>query len=256
MPDVQLPLVRRTPVVVRGGDCRPGTEITCQTARRGAAAPCCLTTAPTSPAGPKTASMTTSCTTGLLSSPPWWRTSSWSVTGLTWGPSSTSHTCSVDGESVDWKVNVCVSGLLLGAYVIGWFSDRKGRVPALSLGVLLVSLSGFSAAHCYGPTGLVVFSILRFITGVGGMACFMVSFVLIVEHVSYKYSMMAGIGINIPFAVGEFVLGLESYFIRNWRLLQMVAHGPLVILIMVSDQLHVRWWTITCYRFTGFVLSL
>ena len=68
------------------------------------------------------------------------------------------------------------------------------------------------------------------------MACFMVSFVLIVEHVSYKYTMIAGIGINIPFAIGEFILGLEAYFIRDWRGLQRAAHGPLLCLIIVGDS--------------------
>ena len=139
--------------------------------------------------------------------------------------------------------------------MIGWLSDRYGRLPALSLGLLLVSISGFSGAHCYGPTGLILFSLLRFITGVGGMACFMVSFVLIVEHMSYKYTMLAGIGINIPFALGEFVLGLESYFIRDWRLLQMAAHGPLISLIIVSPLSTSSLLSIL-YRFSGFVPSL
>ena len=128
-------------------------------------------------------------------------------------------------------------GLLLGAYFIGWFSDRHGRVPALKLGILLVSISGFCGAFCSGPVGLIIFSILRFITGVGGMACFMVSFVLIVEHVSYRSTMMVGIGINIPFALGELLLGLEAYFIRDWRTLQMVAHGPLIALLMVGQTI-------------------
>ena len=128
-------------------------------------------------------------------------------------------------------------GLMVGAYFIGWFSDRHGRVPALALGLLLVSISGFSGAFCSGPVGLIIFSVLRFITGVGGMACFMVSFVLMVEHVSYRSTMMVGIGINIPFALGEFLLGLEAYFIRDWRSLQMVAHGPLIALLLVSQSL-------------------
>ena len=148
-------------------------------------------------------------------------------------------------------------GLLVGAYLIGWFSDRHGRVPALALGLLLVSISGFSAAFCSGPLGLIVFSVLRFITGIGGMACFMVSFVLIVEHVSYRSTMMVGIGINIPFALGEFLLGLEAYFIRDWRTLQMVAHGPLIALIMVGHSVLNRTnSTFTFYRFSGNVPSL
>ena len=36
--------------------------------------------------------------------------------------------------------------------------------------------------------------IIRFLTGLGAMACFMTSFVLMVEHVSHRFSMLVGIG--------------------------------------------------------------
>lgn len=37
-------------------------------------------------------------------------------------------------------------------------------------------------------------NVTRFLTGLGAMACFMTSFVLMVEHVSHSYSMLVGIG--------------------------------------------------------------
>ena len=136
----------------------------------------------------------------------------------------------------------------------------------MTLGVLLVSVAGFSGAWCSGDHGVYMFAVTRFLTGLGAMSCFMVSFVLMVESVSTKHTMMAGIGemyfgymllskllkctsyshflsclnwhlcfagINIPFAIGELVLGLEAYFVRDWRLLQMVAHGPLILFALV-----------------------
>ena len=36
--------------------------------------------------------------------------------------------------------------------------------------------------------------VTRFLTGLGAMACFMTSFVLMVEHVSHSHSMLVGIG--------------------------------------------------------------
>ena len=41
-------------------------------------------------------------------------------------------------------------------------------------------------AFCYGPLGLHLYAFLRFITGMGGIGCFMVCFVLAVEHVGFK----------------------------------------------------------------------
>ena len=67
--------------------------------------------------------------------------------------------------------------------------------------------------------------------GIGGMALFMVTFVICVEYVGVKYTMLTGIVIEIPFAMGELVLALEAYFIRDWVTLQVVAHLPLLALL-------------------------
>jgi len=44
-----------------------------------------------------------------------------------------------------------------------------------------------------------------------------------------------GIAIEIPFAIGEFILGIEAYFVRDWRTLQIVAYAPLILLLFM-------WW--------------
>ncbi len=79
----------------------------------------------------------------------------------------------------------------------------------------------------------------------------MVTFVLAVEFVGPKYTMLIGIAIEIPFALGELLLGLEAYIFRDWRtlqvrggirvekespkmlVLQMVAYGPLIVLLVL-----------------------
>ena len=40
--------------------------------------------------------------------------------------------------------------------------------------------------------------------------------------------MLIGIAIEIPFALGEALLGIEAFFIRDWKTLQMVAYLPLL----------------------------
>ena len=40
--------------------------------------------------------------------------------------------------------------------------------------------------------------------------------------------MLIGIAIEIPFALGEALLGFEAYFIRDWTTLQIVAYLPLL----------------------------
>eukprot|EP00092_Neocalanus_flemingeri_P041716 GFUD01045437.1.p1 GENE.GFUD01045437.1~~GFUD01045437.1.p1 ORF type:complete len:591 (+),score=155.94 GFUD01045437.1:56-1828(+) len=134
-------------------------------------------------------------------------------------------------------------GMLFGSYIFGWISDSYGRMKALMLAVVTVSLSGFVGAFCSGPMGLHGYAFLRFLTGMGGIGCFMVCFVLAVEHVGYKYTMLIGIAIEIPFALGEALLGIEAYFIRDWKTLQIVAYLPLLLLLglywVVPES--VRW---------------
>ena len=50
-------------------------------------------------------------------------------------------------------------------------------------------------------------------------------------------------GINIPFAFGELLLGLEAFFIRDWVQLQLVAHAPVLALISLACLCpeSVRW---------------
>ena len=62
----------------------------------------------------------------------------------------------------------------------------------------------------------------------GGIGCFMVSFVLAVEHVGFKFTMLVGIAIGIPFSIGEAILGIEAAIVRDWRSLQILAHLPLL----------------------------
>ena len=58
---------------------------------------------------------------------------------------------------------------------------------------------------------------------------FMIAFVLCVELTGPKYSAYLGIAINIPFALGEMLLGLEAFFIRDWMHLQLVAYAPIIL---------------------------
>ena len=39
--------------------------------------------------------------------------------------------------------------------------------------------------------------------------------------------MLMGIAIEIPFALGEAVLGVEAYLTREWQILQIVAYLPI-----------------------------
>jgi hypothetical protein len=74
----------------------------------------------------------------------------------------------------------------------------------------------------------------------GGMGCFMISFVICVECVGVKYTMLVGIIIEIPFAIGELLLGLEAYYLRDFFPLQLVKKCHFVCFNTVLRRL-VAW---------------
>ena len=76
-------------------------------------------------------------------------------------------------------------------------------------------------------------SILILLIGFGNIAIFVVAFVIAVEYSGEKFTMFIGIVIAIPFAIGELILGLEAYYIRDWVTLQTVSCVPWVILIPI-----------------------
>ena len=64
----------------------------------------------------------------------------------------------------------------------------------------------------------------------------MVSFVLAVEHVGFKFTMLVGIAIGISFTIGEAILGIEAAIVRDWRSLQILAHLPLLGTIFLNGK--------------------
>jgi len=58
-------------------------------------------------------------------------------------------------------------GMLVGAFFIGVFSDRYGRLNAITLSSILLSSSGVAIAFIDG--NLIALGFLRIVTGMGGM---------------------------------------------------------------------------------------
>ena len=81
---------------------------------------------------------------------------------------------------------------------------------------------------CGGELGLYGYAISRFMAGMGGIGGFVTAFVLAVEHAGSRFTMLIGVAIMIPFAMGEASLGLAAYLVRDWKLLQVITHLPLM----------------------------
>ena len=54
----------------------------------------------------------------------------------------------------------------------------------------------------------------------------MIIFLSAVEYVGAKWRSFCGIMIEVPFALGEAMVGVAAYFIRDWRWLQATVTVP------------------------------
>lgn len=107
-----------------------------------------------------------------------------------------------------------MAGLLVGSLVFGLVSDHLGRKIALFSGLGLAVSTGFLGAIMPNTP---LFGLCRFMTGMATVSIFMTTFVILVEMVGPAYTTMVGIGMIMPFPVGELILGLEAYFVRDWK---------------------------------------
>jgi len=116
-------------------------------------------------------------------------------------------------------------GVFIGALFLGKIGDTYGRVPGLAFSFFLCGICGILGA--FAPEA-VSFTILRILTGCGAHGLFSFSFLITLEFMGPAYASLLALLIDIPFAFGEMVLATEAYIIRDWVLLQLVCHGPIV----------------------------
>ena len=75
--------------------------------------------------------------------------------------------------------------------------------------------------------------LFNIILGLGGVGCFISSFVIAIEYTGKKFTPYIGIGFAIPFAIGEILLGFEAYYLRDWVTLQIAAMVPWIVLVPI-----------------------
>nr|XP_022900282.1 organic cation transporter protein-like [Onthophagus taurus] len=110
-------------------------------------------------------------------------------------------------------------GVLLGGILFGILSDHQGRKKTLIICILIQSTLGLISSWIPWFTS---FLIVRFFLGLSNGGITVTSFVMCMEIVSGKFRSIIPILYQIPFGLGNSLMALFAYFIRNWRQLQLV----------------------------------
>ncbi|KAM6186711.1 solute carrier family 22 member 16 [Rhynchocyon petersi] len=110
-------------------------------------------------------------------------------------------------------------GVLLGAVISGYLSDRVGRRLILWSTSIGQFLFGIAVAFTFDYYS---FMVTRFLLAMAASGYLVVVFVYVMEFIGMKSRTWASIQVHSFFAVGVMVVALTGYLVRTWWLYQIV----------------------------------
>ncbi|XP_067352658.1 solute carrier family 22 member 7-like [Channa argus] len=125
-------------------------------------------------------------------------------------------------------------GVMLGAAIFGYLSDRFGRKRTLLVSYVTTTFFGFASAFSHN---FPMFAVTRFFTGLGISGISIITVVLNIEWVDIKRRTAAGIFLSMDWSICAALLPVMAYFVNDWRYLAATATAPLFIAM-------IAWWWI------------
>ncbi|XP_075948105.1 solute carrier family 22 member 7-like [Anarhichas minor] len=126
-------------------------------------------------------------------------------------------------------VTIFFIGVMCGAPLFGYLSDRFGRRP-----LLLASYSSsltFAVLSAFSPS-YVTFVIMRFFTGMSLAGISIISIALNVEWFGIAHRTFSGIIISLDWTLGTMLLVGIAYYVNHWRMLIVAVTSPLILSIL------------------------
>ncbi|KAM8809226.1 solute carrier family 22 member 7 [Eudromia elegans] len=124
-------------------------------------------------------------------------------------------------------------GVTVGAMIFGYLSDRYGRKALLLLSLLCSLAFGMLSAASASYTMLAA---TRTLTGVALSGISLIVLPLGMEWVDMQHRTIAGILTSVFWSIGNMLLAMVAYLVRDWRWLLVAVTGPCLLSIICL------WW--------------
>ncbi|NXN56727.1 S22A7 protein, partial [Rynchops niger] len=124
-------------------------------------------------------------------------------------------------------------GVTMGAVVFGYLSDRFGRKAMLLLSLVCSVVFGMLSAASVSYSML---AITRTLTGVALSGVSLIVLPLGMEWVDIQHRTVTGILTSIFWSIGNMLLAMVAYLVREWHWLLVAVTGPCLLSIVCL------WW--------------
>ncbi|XP_066924453.1 solute carrier family 22 member 3-like [Clytia hemisphaerica] len=142
--------------------------------------------------------------------------------------------------------NVAISmiylGMLIGAIIFGFVSDKFGRCISLLIGMLLMSIAGMTSSFVGAFWEL---ALLKFFVGAGIGGSLNSIFILNTEFVGASKRAFAGTFIWNFWTLGLCLLSLLGYYLPDWKHLNLAVSAPgaliAILYFFLPESLRWQW---------------
>ncbi|XP_030355395.1 solute carrier family 22 member 7 isoform X1 [Strigops habroptila] len=120
-------------------------------------------------------------------------------------------------------------GVTIGAVIFGYLSDRFGRKAMLQLSLVCSVVFGMLSAASVSYSML---AITRTLTGVALSGVSLIVLPLGMEWVDIEHRTFSGILTSIFWSIGNMLLAMVAYLVREWHWLLVAVTGPCLLSIV------------------------
>lgn len=121
-------------------------------------------------------------------------------------------------------------GSIVGGFLVGWVSDRFGRLWATAFSNMIGCIAGVATIFV---KDFIPFAICRFFMGMSYDNCVIMSYLLILEYSAPKYrSVLANTSFALFFTTGLTVLPWISLASGHWTTISLVTSAPMALALL------------------------